>query len=285
MLSHQKYLIRVNNLITSEFSYPANDLELAMAYAANGGKRLRALLVYFVGDLLNIPCHCLDHLAKSLEYLHAYSLVHDDLPAMDNDDLRRGKPSCHKKFSEATAILAGDALLTLAFEVIAGAKHIDASDKMQLIKILTQAAGYKGMVLGQSIDLSAAKKTLTKDELISMHQHKTGALFAACIKMPLALVKVSSQVHTNLNDFAKNLGLLFQVQDDLLEATSSSNTLGKSNQSDMLADKATFVSILGLKNARLYAKELEKQILACLATIQNSNDLTEFSQKIFQRSY
>lgn len=244
----------------------------AMAYSlGNGGKRVRPMLVYATGAALaQEPDTALDSVAVSLECLHAYSLVHDDLPAMDDDDLRRGQPSCHIAFDEATAILAGDALQTLAFEVLARCEQLSADQRIALVADLAKAAGAQGMVLGQAIDLGAVDQTLDLAQLERMHQHKTGALIRASVTMAARACGASSRQLGALDDYALAIGLAFQVQDDILDVTADTHTLGKRQGADTARHKPTYVSLLGLTGAQQKARELGDRALASLNVFDES---------------
>jgi len=255
----------LNNHLPAIEIEPKN-LHQAMRYSTlNGGKRIRALLVYACGQLLNIQQTTLDSIACSIELIHAYSLIHDDLPAMDDDDLRRGKPSCHKAYDEATAILAGDALLTLAFQILAQADST-AEQKVNGILLLSQAAGSRGMVGGQAIDLANEGKSVSIAEVENMHIHKTGALICACITL-VASLKYNKQdkPYQQLKHYAECVGLAFQVQDDILDETSSTETLGKTQGKDKQAAKSTYPSLLGLKGSKQLAIDLYDDAIASLS--------------------
>jgi len=251
----------LNRFLPGEQTLPAR-LHQAMRYSAlNGGKRVRPLLVYASGQALDADPKALDVAACAIECIHAYSLVHDDLPAMDDDDLRRGKPSCHKAFGEADAILAGDALQALAFHLIAHADmgNTPADARLQMVELLSHAAGSRGMVGGQSMDLAAVGKQLDIAELEDMHIHKTGALIRACV----LLGALSSNNHDEarlhaLDHYGKCIGLAFQVQDDILDVTASTEQLGKQAGADTAHNKPTYPSLLGLKGARERALELHQ---------------------------
>ena len=235
-------------------------LHQAMRYAVLGsGKRIRPVLVYAAGTLVGVSLDTLDGPACAVELIHAYSLVHDDLPAMDNDDLRRGKPSCHKAFDEATAILAGDALQALAFQVLSEDSTMsqEPAIRLQILGTLAKAAGSRGMVGGQAIDLAAVGRELNLTELENMHIHKTGALIRASVLMgALSQPTLSDADLQNLDHYAKCIGLAFQIRDDILDLTSDTATLGKQAGSDKALNKPTYPSLLGLEEARQHAKTL-----------------------------
>ena len=264
----------------------------AMRYSLfNGGKRVRPILVYAsglaVGGALSPAQQAsLDTIACALECIHAYSLVHDDLPAMDDDDLRRGKPTCHIAFDEATAILAGDALQNLAFELLSETPHLDDACKITLLQQLTRASGVRGMVLGQAIDLAAVNHQLDLTQLETMHRHKTGALISASVAMgAIACGADEPRLHA-LGTYAAAIGLAFQVQDDILDVITDTATLGKQQGADIARNKPTYVSLLGLDNARAKARELHQQALAALTEFdQRAEPLRALSAYIIERSH
>lgn len=248
----------------------------AMRYSLlNGGKRIRPVLVYAsaaaVGGTITSAT---DQVACALECIHAYSLIHDDLPAMDDDDLRRGKPTCHIAFNEATAILAGDALQALAFQSLASTPLLDSDTRLQLVQQLAQAAGAQGMVGGQAIDLASVNSSLTLQQLQHMHNLKTGALISASILMGATATGLANPAQlASLKAYADAIGLAFQVQDDILDVTSDTATLGKQQGADMALNKPTYVSLLGLEGAQLKAQELHQQALAALNDFDEQADL------------
>lgn len=238
-------------------------LHQAMRYSVlNGGKRIRPILVYAAGYAVSADEAALDAPACAVEFIHAYSLVHDDLPAMDDDDLRRGKPTCHIAFTEAQAILAGDALQSLAFHAIAHGlpDSIPAEKKLAIIDTLAIASGSRGMAGGQAIDLASVGKSLNIAELEDMHVHKTGALIRASVKMgALCQPNIDSKQLIKLDHYAKCIGLAFQIQDDILDVTSDTATLGKTQGADIALNKPTYPALLGLDGAREMAAELYKE--------------------------
>ena len=222
----------------------------AMSHGSlGGGKRMRPLLAYAAGHALGAEAGRIDHAACAVELIHAYSLVHDDLPAMDDDALRRGQPTVHVAFDEATAILAGDALQTLAFQQLTDAP-LDAAIRIRLVSELARAAGAAGMCGGQAIDLDATGQRLDIDELRRMHAMKTGALIRAAVSMGAICAEADDTVLEQLREFAESLGLAFQIRDDILDVEASSAALGKTAGKDADADKATYVSLLGLDASR-----------------------------------
>ncbi len=236
--------------------YPAR-LHEAMRYACDGGKRLRALLVYAAGETLGLEAQTLDAPAAAVELIHAYSLVHDDLPAMDDDDLRRGRPTVHKAYDEATAILVGDALQTLAFSTLTRGSGLSPAQKLGMIEALTDASGSCGMVGGQAIDLQSEGKDLSLPELENLHIHKTGALIRACLKLAsLAAPSLGHAQAEALDRYGKCIGLAFQIQDDVLDIEGSSAELGKTAGKDSASLKSTYPSVMGLPAAKQRASEL-----------------------------
>jgi len=265
-------------------------LHSAMRYSAlDGGKRIRALLCYAAAELTDCESQIADAAACAVELIHANSLVHDDMPCMDDDDLRRGKPSCHKQFDDATALLVGDALQTLAFEVISDAKlysnsHLTAYQQMRLVNLLAKATGSNGMAGGQGIDLASVGKTLSQAELQTMHQMKTGALIQASIL--LGAISANGTQLLAIRDFANAVGLAFQVVDDILDVEANSDTLGKTAGKDADSNKPTYVSILGLIAAKQHAKTLYEQAISALAPLgSKAQRLRELAGFITQRCF
>lgn len=242
-------------------------LREAMLYAClQGGKRVRPTLVHAAAKALGGSAERADIPASAVELIHCYSLVHDDLPAMDDDALRRGNPTLHIAFDEATAILAGDALQGMAFRLLSEPKQaIDVQARMQMIHLLADAAGFEGMVSGQSIDFEAVGKTLEVRQLQTMHSLKTGALITASVLMgALSSEHASPSQLRSLREYAECVGLAFQVQDDILDVTSDTATLGKTQGADQALNKPTYVSLLGLEGATAKAKALCAEALAAL---------------------
>ena len=266
-----------------------HNLFAAMKYSVlNNGKRLRPALVYATGRALNTPIEKLHAAAASVELIHCYSLIHDDLPAMDNDDLRRGLPTCHKAFDEATAILAGDALQSLAFQVLADNElnPVGSNAQIAMLAALAKAIGAAGMVLGQAEDMAAENKHLNISALTKMHANKTGALFCACID--LALIASGQDNNTALREslqtYGQNMGLAFQLQDDILDVTSSNEVLGKKVGSDQAAGKSTFPSLLGLDSSKEYAATTLQKALTALDILGEKADLLrKFADHLINR--
>ena len=265
-------------------------LHQAMRYSVlNGGKRMRPMLTYCTGKSLGIAPEALDGPACAVEFIHVYSLIHDDLPAMDDDDLRRGKPTCHVAFDEATAILAGDALQALAFEILAHDPSITATaeGRLKMIIALAKASGSQGMVGGQAIDLQSVGTKLNLPELENMHIHKTGALIRASVNMAtLAKADIDPTVATKLDHYAKCIGLSFQVKDDILDEESDTATLGKTQGKDKDNDKPTYPALLGLAGAKQKAQELHEKALDSLSIFGEEADLLrDLSLYIIQRTH
>ena len=265
-------------------------LHQAMRYSVlNGGKRMRPMLTYSAGLALGVPVEALDGPACAVEFIHVYSLIHDDLPAMDDDDLRRGKATCHVAFDEATAILAGDALQALAFEVLAHDPTITATaeGRLKMIVALTKASGSQGMVGGQAIDLQSVGTRLNLPELENMHIHKTGALIRASVNLAsLAKADVEEEVATKLDQYAKCIGLSFQVKDDILDEESDTATLGKTQGKDKDNNKPTYPALLGLAGAKQKAQELHEKAIESLSGFGEEADLLrDLSLYIIQRSH
>lgn len=263
-------------------------LHEAMRYAVlGGGKRVRPLLAHAAGELAGASPADVDRVACAVELIHAYSLVHDDLPCMDNDVLRRGRPTCHVEFGEATALLVGDSLQALAFELLAREKLGEPSVQIEMLRLLTHASGSLGMAGGQAIDLDAVGRELELPELELMHALKTGALIRAAVMLgALCGTPLSGEERNALDRFAKRAGLLFQVVDDILDCTASTATLGKTAGKDSAADKPTYVGLMGLEQARSFADELRKQALDALGVFgDRAHRLVEISDFITHRKF
>ena len=261
----------------------------AMRYSVfNGGKRVRPVLVYATAEALKTSNSLCDSAACAIEFIHAYSLIHDDLPAMDDDDLRRGKPTCHIAYGEATAILAGDALQTRAFEILINdpAAQQNPTLILQMIQRLAQASGASGMVGGQAFDLDSTGKQLSLNELKQMHRHKTGALISASVLLgALASGKASSEQLNALQEYAACIGLAFQIKDDILDVESDTQTLGKQQGADQTLNKATYTSILGLNEAKQAAQEQHQQALLALDIFgPEADNLRQLSAYIIERN-
>lgn len=265
-------------------------LHQAMRYTVlDGGKRMRPMLTYCTGKTLGINPEVLDGPACAVEFIHVYSLIHDDLPAMDDDDLRRGKATCHIAFDEATAILTGDALQALAFEILAHDPSIAVTteSRLKMITTLARASGSQGMVGGQAIDLESVGTKLTLPELENMHIHKTGALIRASVNMAtLAKADIDPLAATKLDHYAKCIGLSFQVKDDILDEESDTATLGKTQGKDKDNDKPTYPALLGMAGAKQKAQQLHEQALDNLSIFgQEADLLRDLSLYIIQRDH
>jgi farnesyl diphosphate synthase len=259
-----------------------------MRYATlGGGKRVRPLLAFAAGELSGATPENLEVVACAVELIHAYSLVHDDLPCMDDDVLRRGRPTCHVEFDEATALLVGDSLQTRAFELLASQPLGEPNQQLEMIALLAHASGSRGMAGGQALDLAAVGQALDQPELELMHALKTGALIRAAVLLgALAGQPLSPDERGKLDRFAKRAGLLFQVVDDILDCTASTATLGKTAGKDEAAEKPTYVSLLGLDAARAYADELRSDALAALSIFgERATRLTQLADFICHRQF
>lgn len=264
-------------------------LHEAMRYAAlGGGKRVRALLAFAAGEVAGVPAHAVLPAAAAVEFIHAYSLVHDDLPCMDDDVLRRGRPTCHVAYDEATALLVGDSLQTLAFQVLADpASGIDPARAAGMVYLLAQAAGSRGMAGGQAIDLAAIGQEQSLPELEMMHIHKTGALIRAAVVLGARCgPDLPAPVLDALERFARNAGLAFQVIDDVLDAQGDTATLGKTAGKDAAQGKSTYVSLLGVVRAREFAGELRARALDALEPLgEQALRLRQLLDLIVVRTY
>lgn len=264
---------RVNDVLAralSEYDHTHSPLASAMEYAVLlGGKRIRPFLIYTTGKMLGVDIATLDCSAAAMEAIHAYSLVHDDLPAMDNDNLRRGKPTCHIAFDEATAILAGDALQTFAFQLLAQDDKLSHEQKIAQISQLAMASGANGMCLGQSLDLESENKQISLSQLEKIHRHKTGALIVASVLMGFNLSNYSNDtaIKSALIQYANAIGLAFQVQDDILDVIGQADKIGKVVGADEALNKSTYPKLLGLEQAKQKAQHLYQSALNALATL------------------
>lgn len=247
---------------------PPIALHRAMRYAALApGKRIRPVLTYATGEALGASQETLDPCAAAVELIHAYSLIHDDLPAMDDDDLRRGRPTCHRKFDEATAILAGDALQALAFETLTSESLniVSANRRLTMFKTLAQASGSDGMAGGQALDLAAVGTELTLEQLENIHIHKTGALIRASVMLGYLSGKIDDQDLANrLERYSTCIGLAFQVQDDILDIEGETAVIGKPQGSDIDLEKPTYPRLLGMQKAKATARRLSEEAVACI---------------------
>lgn len=264
------------------------NLVRALQYAClGGGKRIRPVLVYGTCQVLGIDLERADNAACAVELVHCYSLVHDDLPSMDDDDMRRGKPSLHKAFDEATAILAGDALQSLAFELLSRDNGVTATNRLRMVETLSRAIGAEGMVAGQDLDFSASGQKREESQLAKLHGLKTGALIRACLTLgALGKDEVDDNALAALDEYGRHIGLAFQVQDDILDVVANTESLGKPQGSDQVHDKPTYVSILGLEAALVKASELTDQAhKALLALPGEAEILHDLATYITARSH
>lgn len=263
-------------------------LSEAMHYGLlNGGKRLRPFLAYATAEAMGSEWSHADAAAVALEMVHSYSLIHDDLPAMDDDDLRRGQPTCHIAFDEATAVLTGDALLTAAFEHLAAAS-LSAQQRLKLIQLLAVGSGSAGMVAGQTTDLSYVGQRINADQLAQMHHHKTGALIRSAVLMGAYshADTLSDEIEQALIQYANAIGLAFQIQDDILDVEGDTQTLGKTQGADEALDKPTYPSLMGLEPAREKAQQLVAEAKQALETLSgNTEHLEQIADYIIQRNH
>jgi farnesyl diphosphate synthase len=269
---------------------PEHNLAEAIRYSViGGGKRIRPAMVYAAGEAMGVSTDLLDIPACAVEMIHAYSLIHDDLPAMDDDDLRRGRPTCHKAFDEATAMLAGDALQALAYEILAKDDHkeLTPEHRIAMLSLLTEASGAHGMAGGQAVDLASVGKQLTLQQLEHMHQLKTGALIRASILLGgMCKQDISEDELGMLSDYAHCIGLSFQIQDDILDVIGDTETLGKPQGSDQEQEKPTFPAILGLEESRQRAIQQHELALKILEPLDEKADsLRQLSAYIVERQY
>ena len=288
MHKHQQRIELVLNchLLAQENRQISAQLLTAMRYSTlNGGKRLRALLVYATGETLAANLTTLDAPASAVEMIHSYSLVHDDMPIMDNDDLRRGRPTCHKAYDNATALLVGDALQTLAFESLCDDK-LTSIQQNKMVKTLAQHSGISGMVSGQAIDLKSADRILDLASLQAMHELKTGALFRASVRLgALASRDIDDNILDKLDHYALCLGLAFQVCDDVLDVIADTDTLGKIQGADIALNKPTYPALMGLEQAQREAHDLIKKAQVYLNDLSyDTHILFELAQFVIQRS-
>ena len=279
----ESYQARVNQKLEVLLPDDNSILISAMRYSVlNGGKRLRPILAYLTGELNDTEAEYIDTLASSLELIHCYSLIHDDLPAMDDDELRRGNPTTHKKFDEATAILAGDALQPLAFELISTIKTSDRN-KVQMISSLSEACGYLGMVGGQIKDINS-NQIKDVESLDSMHSEKTGRLIQASIETAGILSGLSASDIESLKEYGEKIGLAFQIQDDIIDIESPASVSGKDQGSDIGKDKTTYPSLVGLEASKVKAQELSNDAKKILQPInKNTDNLDKLADYIVSR--
>ena len=290
--SLKKFSNDFNAVLPSFFPYPKGSekrVSQAMYYSlSNGGKRLRPFLLCKTAEIFGVDKKISLSPAVSLEMLHTYSLIHDDLPAMDNDDFRRGKLTCHKQFDEATAILAGDGLLTYAFEILSKAPDIDNETKIKLILLLSQRSGaFNGMIAGQMLDLQTEKSpSLSGEEVIKhIEEMKTGCLISYACQAGAILGKATEEEYDVITSYARKIGIAFQIYDDILDVIGNSALMGKTLGKDVLQDKLTFVSLYGLEQANQIAKDLISQAKDVISYFDNSaKDLYSLADFIISRN-
>lgn len=287
----------IQTQVDNEFSRYLNSLpeqapklKEAMTYALlGGGKRVRPLITKLVGQMLDANESDLLICGLAIEAIHTFSLVHDDLPAMDDDDLRRGKATCHKAFDEATAILVGDALQAMAFELLSQSTFSQSAKARQLdmIRVLSSATGYQGLCAGQSIDIEATGKQINLSQLETLHQFKTGKLIQAAVQLGYYCANLQDEKTIELLDtYSQNIGLAFQVIDDILDVTSDTNTLGKPQGSDEALGKSTYPTLLGIQGAKDFADQLAKNALQALDALPyNTQLLNDFTHFVLDRNY
>ncbi|MFC3909562.1 polyprenyl synthetase family protein [Legionella dresdenensis] len=286
LLTHHE---RVLEQLMQSTNIPAARIKESILYSLfPGGKRLRPLLVYLAGELLKLPVNCLDIIAASVEITHCYSLIHDDLPAMDDDDFRRGKASCHRAFDEATAILAGDGMQALAIQILLCElpRFLSAEKTNRITCELVTASGVSGMVSGQSLDLTElATKTVTENQLRTIHLLKTGKLISACINMTIIASDTDNALKEALQTFAHHLGLVFQMQDDYLDHYVSTDVLGKGRSSDIANQKTTFASLYSQSELSSLISEHYQLATKALAIFgDNAQNLLDLTHSMEQRS-
>ena len=253
----------------------------------SGGKKIRSTIIFDTGKMLNVPQKKLLNICAAVECIHSYSLIHDDLPCMDNDDIRRGKPSTHKKFGEATAVLAGNSLLTLAFEIIADKKNsLSFKQKNEIINLLAHCSGHTGIAGGQELDLKYEKRRKKLNQIISMQRKKTGKLFSFCLQSVAIVGERSPKEKLLLGNIGEDIGLLFQLKDDFLDVKGSKKLVGKPIQKDKKKGKSTLINLIGYKNSYKYAEKLKKKILLKLIKHgKNAQYLKETINFIFGRNF
>ena len=272
---------RVNNQLNSLLNN-SNQINKSIAYAlSNPGKRVRPILIYLVGDALKIPKNNLDSIAVASEIIHTYSLVHDDLPCMDDDDLRRGKPTLHKKYSESTAVLAGDAMQSLAIQIILEDKNISNEIKVMITKFLMKTIGHEGMILGQTLDIEFEELEVSKDQIIQMNHLKTGLLIEFCI---LAPVLIANKRNEHWENIASSVGIAFQLIDDLLDLEESVENLGKATNKDLSKNKKSAPLVIGIPDT---LEEINKYEVKTMESVDNlglnNHPLTNYLKSLFCR--
>src|SRR3989440_6149014 len=287
LAGRQKQVDRALDRFLPKASVPPVTLHKAMRYSLfAGGKRLRPVLCLAAAEACGGKTNpALPH-ACAVECIHTYSLIHDDLPSMDNDDLRRGRPTCHKVFGDAIAILAGDALLTIAFEIATHAKPVSRYDLRDVFREITEAAGSRKLIAGQVADLEAEGRQLARAQVRSIHENKTAALLTTSVRLGAMAANATAKQLGSITAFGRALGLAFQVIDDILDVTQTSEKLGKSAGKDLAAQKATYPAVIGLEKSRAEARRLTKQAHVALASLgQNARVLRGLADYLLQREY
>lgn len=292
---YKQYLADIENslgIMLNEGSDNSEDIVLKAAEYSlmAGGKRIRPVLLLATADMLSANKKIALKLACALEMIHTYSLIHDDLPCMDNDDLRRGRPTCHIAFGEAYAVLAGDALLNRAYEIIIDSISCNTeSNELEAAGLLAKSAGLSGMIAGQSIDLTSEGKEISFSTLVDLHSHKTGALIKSPVMAAAALGKAAAEVRAALSSFAESIGLAFQIQDDILDVTADQIKLGKTTGKDARDNKPTYVSLLGIEEARNKLNEADQQARSALRELAgmqlDTSFLTGMTDFLLRRNY
>ena len=279
---------RINTFLATYITqFSSTKLQQAMSYSLlAGGKRIRPILVYLTGQMFDCSLAKLDEAAAAIEMIHTYSLIHDDLPAMDNDNLRRGKPTCHIKYGHAEAILAGDALQSLAFSLLSESQHLNNQVKIDMISELANASGLMGMCLGQSLDLQAEHQSITLEHLQNIHNYKTGVLIKSAVRLgAFASGDISKPYYPLLDSYAQAIGLAFQIQDDILDVIGEQAIMGKPKGSDIIHEKCTYPALLGLQTAIDMTKQLYDQAIDSLNQIPyNSQPLQDLAGFIINRN-
>lgn len=268
----QKKQVFVEALLEKNLPQTSHEIILnqAIRYSVlNGGKRMRSLLALATAEISETPLIAIENIICALEFVHAYSLVHDDMPCMDNDDLRRGKLSCHKKFNESTALLVGDCLQSIAFSYLsAPSPEVNPDNQLKIINIFSNAIGIEGMAKGQALDIANTNKKISLEELKKMHQYKTGALInAACVMTVLASKCYDKNILNIIDSYSKLIGLMFQIQDDILDKEANQEILGKTPGKDEKDNKSTFVSLLGISKSKELAAQYYKDALTTLKPV------------------
>ena len=287
LVARQKEVDRALDRFLPKASAPPATIHKAMRYSLfAGGKRLRPILCLAAAEACGGKTNAAIPLACAVECIHTYSLIHDDLPSMDNDDLRRGRPTCHKVFGEGIAILAGDALLTIAFEIAAQAKTSSRYDLREIFREITAAAGSRKLIAGQVADLEAEGRRINRVQLRYIHENKTAALLTASVRLGAMAANASAKQLTAITAFGRALGLAFQVIDDILDVTQTSEKLGKSAGKDVAAQKATYPAVIGLEKSRLEARRLTRKAHASLDSLgENAAVLRALADYLLEREY